>query len=393
MIIKALSTLSLSMTPFVGFLAPQMLHAFAAIFILSQIQSFNEKKLVLRSSANLLTGIFFFILLIFLPHDFGRAWGTYVKLLCFALLIVIEQSYPKKNLEERSVKILLTTWLVTLGIILIDALLKQPLYKYFGRMPGKMYIQGGLFISLFIWPLIELLKSYRFNVKLIAGIFSITFATIWFMQSDTAPFAIVTAIILALLILALSKFQFIQKFLPLILASFAGLFTFTTPFMFFKFLDGENIQQFYRLFKDTSYLHRLHIWQEISAKIFEKPFFGHGLESYRDLPHQMILLPSKYYQGELIPAEKYGIHPHNLPLQIAYEHGFIGLALMSVLIGYVLYNLLKEKDAFIRFLKLGCFFTAMFIYFVSVGAYQSWWISAIVLSITLFASTNKAQSA
>ncbi len=119
---------------------------------------------------------------------------------------------------------------------------------------------------------------------------------------------------------------------------------------------------------------RMEIWYAVSNKILEAPILGHGMEASRSIVEWPYTF--QRYIGPHI------MHPHNGILQIWLDLGFLGALAGSVGWWWLVRGSSRFSDvdrpAVIAGLVL--FLTVLS---VSHGLWQSWWIAAVLGSVTL----------
>jgi exopolysaccharide production protein ExoQ len=132
---------------------------------------------------------------------------------------------------------------------------------------------------------------------------------------------------------------------------------------------------------------RMKIWQGFGEAVTEAPLknqiFGQGFGAANA---DLIKKPIKeYVSPELAPLLASG-HPHNMPLQIWVELGFLGVfSMLTILFFCVVYPLKTgtslTKNAFAAHCSLvACAFS---IAMVGHGAWQGWWLAALGWSAVL----------
>lgn len=92
-----------------------------------------------------------------------------------------------------------------------------------------------------------------------------------------------------------------------------------------------------------SFFSRSYSWELVGHKIAESPIIGHGLEAshswrdtYGDHPEWLVDASARYgaeFAWEIYPVIP--VHPHNMPLQIWAETGFIGAALAAAFLVFL----------------------------------------------------------
>ena len=99
-----------------------------------------------------------------------------------------------------------------------------------------------------------------------------------------------------------------------------------------------------KLNKSSTMTGRTEFWKEGLQKIFEKPVFGHGLNTSRDFLHS------------------FGFHDtnslHNTILEILYSNGLIGLIGINIFLLYWLFLFGTNKYKYFTLICFGCFFMA-----------------------------------
>lgn len=132
---------------------------------------------------------------------------------------------------------------------------------------------------------------------------------------------------------------------------------------------------------------RLEIWDFVSHRALQKPFFGFGIEATRDILD--FDTQHLYY-----PSVKV-LHPHNIVLQIWIEFGTFGAILAAVGFSLLLRQIYKTCSTAQARIALPVLMTTLSIGAMSYGLWQGWWIGLLILTatVTLIAiNTVKAHS-
>ena len=152
---------------------------------------------------------------------------------------------------------------------------------------------------------------------------------------------------------------------------------------------GPRIEQL-----PPSGIHRLMIWDFALGRAAEKPLKGWGMESSRSIPGgdarpddarlarlgiTDTFLRSWFAQPHLrlLP-----LHPHNGPLQICLELGWIGSALAALavlLLGFAAARCAVPAAA------SGALASGFVTFFASFGAWQNWWLCAAAMALAIAA--------
>lgn len=122
------------------------------------------------------------------------------------------------------------------------------------------------------------------------------------------------------------------------------------------------------------------IWQETVPFIFQKPFFGWGIEASHVLPHLPEAAHLRQVQHDLL---NHG-HTHNAPLQIWLELGAVGAALTAAALYFGIRALRALPASLLPYATITVI-AAFAVACVSHGAWQAWWWALLGLIATAFA--------
>ena len=145
-------------------------------------------------------------------------------------------------------------------------------------------------------------------------------------------------------------------------------------------VSGKNIPKL-----PNSAIHRIAIWQVTSKHIAERPFFGHGFNSARALYGSNTKIYNNFFpdtpeRSWSNLSEPIPLHPHNMALQIWLELGLFGAMLFAVILAVIANTCAKKlNDPYDRAAVFGLFSSSLVIAGISFGAWQGWWLSALVL--------------
>lgn len=259
------------------------------------------------------------------------------------------------------------------------------------HLSTKTKIQGGLFLSLSFWVVLKTVWEIPFFYRWmkgvsIAALSTMTLYALKVSKCDTTIVSLALSMVVAILFYSIRSTPFRNPIKALIILS-----VLTTPLICFYGFSKTYAPSFQTLFHDPSYLHRLHLWHKTSHVIARSPIIGYGIgtSSMFSTPDTFDL---EYHDTNgikyTVKAEKMGLHPHNIALQLWLELGVVGALLGGWIIAFIFQNVSKatSRTAFIS--HMGCFITAMTIFWINVGTFQTWWLSSIVCVILLFFSSN-----
>lgn len=114
------------------------------------------------------------------------------------------------------------------------------------------------------------------------------------------------------------------------------------------------------------------IWRIYAALGQDNPMWGYGLESSRFIVHTGV---AAGLSPEAVELLSYG-HPHNAPLQVWFEFGFVG-ALIAAGMMFIATRRMDRMPEDLKPYAATSFAVIFAIACVSHGAWQAWWISLI----------------
>lgn len=267
---------------------------------------------------------------------------------------------------------------------------------HFHVSPIKTFIQGGLFLSLSFWialyALVTAPMTTRWRIISLLMMITVTMVALHHVHCDTAGLGVILGGVVAFL-LAYSH-NATTKYTLQFLIILAFLLTPSICFYAFK---PDYFAQYNTYMKDPSYLHRIKIWHETAIKIAEKPILGYGLNTSRHVGDGAIAdleFTNKNGMTQSVKAEKMGMHPHNIALQLWLELGVVGALLGGIITAFFFGRIYHIEDRAKRLCFFGFFTSTMFAFWVNIGAFQTWWLSSIILLIHLLNIPwkNKIQS-
>ncbi len=138
---------------------------------------------------------------------------------------------------------------------------------------------------------------------------------------------------------------------------------------------------YYLLRLEGGIIHRRIIWSFSKEKILERPLFGHGIFSSRDIGDQYKILNNDDKILSAIP-----LHPHNSILQLWLELGVIGIIFFYFFLYKIMNKIyqIKKKNRLYAAFSLVSLFQILLIGQFSYGFWQTWWISIIFINILIY---------
>ena len=245
-------------------------------------------------------------------------------------------------------------------------------------------INGTVLLSLFMWPAVTGLLAYGRRWAAIILFVAAVALTLEF-GSESGLIAIVLGWF-AWWLASLAGRNAIRAF------SFAFVvFVLMTPFVFTRVLTTETIDRVVAEVPHApnSALVRLMIWKFTSERIAERPLAGWGFDAARRIPGGGEKFEMKDATGRTITTElNLPLHPHNQVLQIWLELGAIG-ALIVALTGAGLIAQTAKLPPIARNGSIALITSILVFDSLSFGAWQSWWIAAVILVAAAQASMNR----
>jgi O-antigen ligase len=148
-------------------------------------------------------------------------------------------------------------------------------------------------------------------------------------------------------------------------------FAFVIPFSIWAYDKGAATSSLLK----RSAQHRMEIWHFAALRSLDKPLFGHGINSSRDIPNggavSMFLGPDK----PIIP-----LHPHDGFLQIWLELGLTGVAIVAGLLLFLL-NATRTWPPRTQPFALATYGAGMIIAGLAFGLWQTWWMATLAFSV------------
>jgi len=128
--------------------------------------------------------------------------------------------------------------------------------------------------------------------------------------------------------------------------------------------------------------HRLLIWDFVSQRIAERPLLGWGMDASRAIPggtgHPEAAMLAEYgltaKAGWFAGAQLLPLHPHNLGLQAWLELGAVGAFLLAALLAALALSATGPAAC-------GAYAAGLVVAMLSYGAWQYWWVAAMLLAI------------
>ncbi len=296
-----------------------------------------------------------------------------------------------EDLHKRFMRWFTAGFIIATALLLLDEVLNTYILRTLrgAHRDTPEYYHGITLLVLGIWPILNAYKHQHLSRRMLLTVAVIV--GVFYMTDHAAKLAIIIGLVACLFTVTASKF-FIRT-----AAVLSAVVILAFPFALKHMDPVEVIQNNKSLLMKPSYHHRLFILKRTTDMIFEDPWLGHGINSYRNtmIPEKKgQVADSQLRQFEEDPGQIYdievlgqGLHPHNLSLQIWYELGAVGAVLYAL---FLLASLWRISGLANRRYELSTFmgmYTSIFVIaHISFGAWQTWWLLSVgtLLSLTLW---------
>jgi hypothetical protein len=245
-------------------------------------------------------------------------------------------------------------------------------------------INGTVILSLFMWPAVTGLLAYGRRWSAVVVLAAAASLTIVFGNES------------GLIAIALGWFAWwlVSVGGRKAIKAFSVLFVIVvlmTPFVSTRVLTTDTINRVVTELPHapSSALVRLMIWKFAGERIVERPLVGWGFDAARRIPGGGDKFDLKDAAGRIITTElNLPLHPHNQILQIWLELGAVG-ALIVALTGAAIIGQTAKLPPTARNGSVALIASILVFDCLSYGAWQSWWIAAVILAAAAQATMNR----
>ncbi len=237
--------------------------------------------------------------------------------------------------------------------------------------------QGAVVAALYLWPLSMTFRR-RNGVAFAVTAVVLMFIVLAFGDADSHKAALVLGFT------AMMAGLFRMRIVTVLFGASVALGVLAAPWIVSQLPDPLK-QGNAAASLSNSLQHRIVIWKTTAGLISKKPLLGYGMDTSRAFygKNQKVVytFPGNETNGawqnrfEPIP-----LHPHNGVLQIWLEFGALGAALFLAFLMAVIRAIARSDGGFERSAVLGAFVTALVIFSISFGAWQSWWLATLFLT-------------
>lgn len=316
-----------------------------------------------------------------------------IMLLLLPACILLGSGHPGRYLDLKHAWLtLVISFLLSIALagwqLSEGRLVKNLLADATGGEHVSAYLNPAIIcLVIILWPLLALLNSadMKHQIRLMTSTLCvIALATLVFYgNSDTAWVAgILGATAYALVRYGLSP----SIFKPFIAASII-IVVVASPVVYDRLpikeykIDSDNV--IVQQLAQSSYLHRIEIWDRCIELISQRPLFGWGMAASLNLPklHE----PSKVQHDQKRTAFMY---PHNVFIQCLLEYGVTGLILFLLWLNSLI-NWIAKTPLPLRAYYSAAFITTVTVYSFGFPMWRSWWIVFLAVIPVIFMAVKR----
>jgi exopolysaccharide production protein ExoQ len=249
---------------------------------------------------------------------------------------------------------------------------------YTGKLFDPARSSGVAVYVLYIWPMMVAINR-RLGAVYMALSITVIIIVVTLGRADSPAIALGTGLAVAVAAI-FSKRIIVYSVSVFVVVGIAAM-----PFLPEAMPNPET--ETHRLsFLSPSALHRLSIWNTAAERLKEKPMLGIGMNATRSLYSDKDKILRVYYAD--VPDKKWHnlfepipLHVHNGILQIWLELGIGGALLLGAIILSLLRLILDNcQNPIWTAASLGLIISAIVIFSLSFGPWQSWWQATLWLS-------------
>lgn len=344
------------------------------------VSSRDYRRLFGRAAPFLIIPVYGFISAFWaiVPGDAVETSGKLLGYFLAASLVLIIVDHLSE-VEKKSVFIWAATGFVAADLFVwldlgtagaISGLFKQDPFN------ANFYSRGAALSACAL--LLLAIGLFRLFEKRLALLFLVTsLATVFVLQNEAAKLAAAFALLAWGAVRWRRAFFWPVIVVPLVIGA-------VLPSFFANGLSNNLLCTTYN-YKHSA-AHRFIIYEFTSRKIFEKPFFGWGMDASRSIPgsggsteiHDCSRSGQPVTNARIVGFIP--LHPHNAFLQVWLELGAAGVALFLAAVAILIWRLQRAPDWRLgRALIAGLFAPVFLVYNISFGLWQSWLIFGLVL--------------
>lgn len=298
-----------------------------------------------------------------------------------------------EELDTRPARIAQTVLIIScvamIGIFLFEWVTQGVVAKFLkGITTSKMdFVGRGLAILIcIIWPVAALIEKYYGKAIWVVAFF-ITIGATTYPYPNEAMFL---GFVIGLFTFA-ACLWFRRTAVSLIFGTFTIL-VLAGPIIAKTIMDVPAVKA--QAIEILGYRqHRINIWRFVASLIEERPIIGHGFEASRPIGAE----ENRYYleTKEILGGSRFRIrlplHPHNNPMQIWLELGFVGILFYLGILFGIVRIIWTWRGPPIWSAALGASMASyLTVSSLSFGVWQNWWIATAWLTAGALVLSRRA---
>jgi O-antigen ligase len=303
----------------------------------------------------------------------GPTAGKVLPLLALGLAFAAA-AVANERAARLSIAGALATFAVLAPLLAIEATMDMPLNRIaaphlpegeLNRNPGR-----GLVVLLAVtWPCVAALVAAGTPARRIAAGMVVVVGGTLSLQFGQLSTAIGFGVGLIAFAIAFATPALLLRVISAGLAGWMMLAPFLTPLL----VSSPRLVEAVPL----SWAARIAIWRYTCEQILAQPWIGHGLDAGRAVSDRIAI---RGLEMRGVP-----VHPHSASLQIWFETGVVGAALVAALIGFGGWRLARGLEHDKPAAAAAAAVLAMFGLIANVGwsVWQEWWMATLLLTAGL----------
>jgi O-antigen ligase len=265
--------------------------------------------------------------------------------------------------SEKFFKYLSILFFTSLLILLAQAFTGSPL-RVFMKLSYRSLKPNAEVLALLAFPVLAFFlqrKQYRLSILVFAGTLFLTYC----VEIRTSFLALIIASGAGVL------FYIIPRVMIFLLAVSSFIYTMVLPWVFSALSHIDFCTEKFNCTYD-SFIHRLHVWRFISARILKNPWLGCGASVSHNFPGGKVTVLGTNW--EVLPS-----HPHHYVMQVWLEQGALGALLLACFQSVLIWKMRQVPSRLLTAL-LGFYLVAVMIMLsMSHSLWHKWWITWIAL--------------
>lgn len=362
----------ITIIPLLGVQTPRILAFLPAICLLLSLPLISFKFRKPSKDFLLIYGALLVFIGFLIIHSFfisistnalERVQKTLPLLFIGTLFLYSVKFYPKINFEKFFNRVLIVCAIASI-CILLEMYLNNPVFRILRGLQNSPNIANAVYNRGSVIVVLMSLMSYfliKEKSKKSLLFFVPVLALIYFNMSQSAQLAFVF----------FAAFYYIfplsKKIFWYFLFAAITFYFISMPFLMPSLYEAmPNVFNEVGFFQNSYANQRFEIWDFISRKIQENPFWGHGLEftnGYKGFEPRGV-----YFRYDSV------LHPHNFVMQIWLELGAIGIMFLLSFVAFMMKKIYAMKNLNVQKVALALFATFILLNSFSYGFWQGWWI-------------------